>query len=94
MPKDPNLAQMDEQVRATTRMMKEMLDNIDLEGIDLQGGPDAARRRFNCFGTFGTFGTATGCFGTAGTFGCRTVAKTTGTGSGAAPKGTGTKAKR
>jgi hypothetical protein len=74
MAKDPNQAQMNEQMQTTTRMMKDMLDNIDLEGIDLTG-PRGTALRFNCYGTFGTFGTATGCFGTAGTFGCRTLAK-------------------
>jgi hypothetical protein len=71
-PEDPNLRQINEQLRATTQMMKEMLNHIEIEAVDLQGGPGSeAARRFNCFGTFGTFGTLTGCFGTAGTFGCR-----------------------
>jgi hypothetical protein len=69
-PKDQNLDQISEQVRATTRMMKQVLDNIDLEAIDLGGKPGSAkRRRFTCLGTFGTFGSATGCFGTCGSFG-------------------------
>jgi len=73
--KDPKTQQMDEQMRITTRMMKKILDDIDLEGIDLQGETGTNARRFNCYGTFGTFGTYTGCFGTAGTLGCRTRAQ-------------------
>jgi len=72
---DPNIKQMNEQMRTATQMMKEMLDDIDLEGIDLQGAGGSTARRFNCFGTFGSFGTATGCFGTAGTFACRSLNK-------------------
>ena len=71
MANDPNPKQMDEQLRNTTRMMKEMLDGIDLEGVDLHGASESTARRFNCYGSFGTFGCATGCFGSFGTFGCR-----------------------